>query len=225
VTILDVAFPPLLPGAQVLPAGIRELYVRGVRLRPLKRSDSVPCYEGPSVTLDGVPIGVRPRASIGALLRGLPMAWETCDDDPIALTRGQHEFRAAGLFQPTTVSLESEGSYRGRSAIISSPSLYVQRRGSGYRIDVHDATGPFYLVLGQNVASGWRASIQGRSLGRPLVLDGFSAGWRIDRGGTYSIDVAYAPERRQEIGLLVSILTLPLIAGIALVGLIRRRRS
>jgi arabinofuranan 3-O-arabinosyltransferase len=94
----------------------------------------------------------------------------------------------------------------------------------GYRIRVEAAGAPFYLVLGQNASTGWHASIGGRSLGPSLVLDGYSAGWRVSRTGSYTIDVTYAAQSRQDLAFLVSGLTLPVTVGVVVVGWWRSRR-
>ena len=51
---------------------------------------------------------------------------------------------------------------------------------------------PVYLVLGESINPGWKATIQGGgNLGAPFLIDGFANGWRLDPsslGGPSSTD-------------------------------------
>ena len=87
-------------------------------------------------------------------------------------------------------------------------------------MDVHGGRGPFYLVIGQNYSTAWRASVDGKSLGPPLLLDGYSAGWRIDRTGLFTVAVRFPPQRRYDLALAISgialLAVLVLLAGPAI---------
>jgi arabinofuranan 3-O-arabinosyltransferase len=174
------------------------------------------------VTLDGAPLAVAIGTGTQGLLTGRRFPLTACDGTPIPIGPGWHELRIADVFQPQFVSLRSGFPSSVQPAPI--PRLDVRPTASGYRISVTGSTAPFYLVLGQNVSTAWRASINGRSLGPSLVLDGFSAGWRVDRTGDFSIRVTYGAQERQNIALAASGVGLPIVVGIALVGARRRRR-
>jgi arabinofuranan 3-O-arabinosyltransferase len=91
-------------------------------------------------------------------------------------------------------------------------------------VNVENAQGPHYLVIGQNFDRHWKASIDGRDLGPPLLLDGYSAGWRIDRTGTYTVSVRYGQQRVYAFALLLSAVTVIIALGSIGKGLLRRRR-
>jgi arabinofuranan 3-O-arabinosyltransferase len=57
------------------------------------------------------------------------------------------------------------------------------------------AGGPYYLVVGQGYDRRWRATMDGRPLGPPLLLDGYSLGWRIDDQRPHRFEVAFGPQR------------------------------
>jgi arabinofuranan 3-O-arabinosyltransferase len=57
------------------------------------------------------------------------------------------------------------------------------------------AGGPYYLVVGQGYDRRWRATMDGRPLGPPLLLDGYSVGWRIADRRPHRFDVAFGPQR------------------------------
>ena len=86
------------------------------------------------------------------------------------------------------------------------------------------ATGPYYLVIGQNWDPHWRASIDGRDLGPPMLLDGYSAGWLIDRVGSHTVSVRYGKQDIYTLALLVTGLALLFALGIAAARVVRLRR-
>jgi arabinofuranan 3-O-arabinosyltransferase len=72
--------------------------------------------------------------------------------------------------------------------------------GRNSRDDVRlDLVEPAWLVLGQSLGAGWRASCDGRSLGKPEVLDAFANAWRLDRG-CRDLDVDFRPQRLVDAG-------------------------
>ncbi len=223
VTVLAAGLPtslvPIPP-----PAGIRELTIPGVKLTgfPSARTP-LGCYEGPGVELDGRPVSVRLGTGTTQLLTGGRFQISACDSGALSLAAGQHELRISGVLQPVTASLRS-GFTTTAATAPSTPSTAVKATPAGYRVDVKGATAPFYLVLGQNVSTAWQASIGGISLGPSLVLDGFSAGWRVARTGDFTIQVTYAAQARQNLAFAVSGLGLPLVVLVASFGWRRRRR-
>ena len=69
---------------------------------------------------------------------------------------------------------------------------------------VTGAHGKFWLVLGQSINNGWRATVNGtgKNLGTPVLIDGFANGWLVSRrrSGTMTdlaaLDPADGRERR-----------------------------
>lgn len=90
-------------------------------------------------------------------------------------------------------------------------------RGNHDRVRVA-LTGPSWLVLGESFDRGWRAYCDGRSLGAPVVLDGFANGWRAP-ASCHSVHFAFAPQRVVLIGYLLSAL-----ACLALLAILLLRR-
>jgi arabinofuranan 3-O-arabinosyltransferase len=58
------------------------------------------------------------------------------------------------------------------------------------------ATGsPYFVVAGTGFDARWRASADGVDLGPPLLLDGYSAGWRVADGAAHVVAIRYGPAR------------------------------
>ena len=106
----------------------------------------------------------------------------------------------------------------------TSTTIRVSVRG------VTDLTAPFDLVMGQSLNAGWVATVNGHSLGAPTLVDGFANGWTIDPatlgsvgdGGSLAVTLRWTPQRRVNIALVISALTI--LACLVLAFLPRRRR-
>ena len=75
-----------------------------------------------------------------------------------------------------------------------------------------------WLVLGESFNRGWRASCDGRDLGRPSVIDGYANGWQLRRG-CRAASFTFAPGTAVDWGYWASV-----IACLALVGILLLRR-
>jgi hypothetical protein len=93
-------------------------------------------------------------------------------------------------------------------------------------VDVHGATEPFWLVLGQSDNPGWTASVDGgASLGHSELIDGYANGWYVDPHGRsdFSVSVDWEPQRGVWAALALSAFFVLLCLGIAVVGWRRAR--
>ncbi|HXJ66824.1 MAG TPA: alpha-(1-_3)-arabinofuranosyltransferase family protein [Actinomycetota bacterium] len=192
------------PGA---PMGIAAVQIPGVRhLRPPPDRAPARCTDA-GLTVDGTTVQIKAQGSIGDLLGGESLPLGTCTGKHVDLTPGNHTFELVGALQPDTVFLRSPGARTSKAGgdIASAPSIRVTRSTST-AADVHvsGATAPFVLVLGQNWSPGWTAAIGARSLGAPMVVDGYSAGWRIDRTGAFDVRIRYAGQARAAGAMLTS---------------------
>jgi len=74
-------------------------------------------------------------------------------------------------------------------------------------------------VFGQSQNSGWRASVHGRSLGAPVVVNGYANGWLVTPpagGGPVTVALRFAPQHLVDLALLASALGLVLSLLLAL---------
>jgi arabinofuranan 3-O-arabinosyltransferase len=104
------------------------------------------------------------------------------------------------------------------SGRVVDPGSEGRGRRDGVKLDVD---GPSWLVLGESFNTGWRATCDGRDLGRPRPIQGYANGWAIDRGCVHA-SFYYAPNRTARWAYLVS--ALGVAAMIALLGVAALRR-
>jgi arabinofuranan 3-O-arabinosyltransferase len=86
---------------------------------------------------------------------------------------------------------------------------------TGVRVALH---GPSWLVLGESYNRGWRARCDGRSLGIPVVINGYANGWRAPPS-CRAVDFTFAPQR-----VMVWLYVLSAVAILVLVALLVLRR-
>jgi arabinofuranan 3-O-arabinosyltransferase len=172
-------------------------------------------------TIDGEPVRMHPLAPV---LNLDPQLFGTCPGDPgLSLAAGAHELRSDGRWIADTLVMRDR---IGETVVAPGtvPVLDVQT-GHGSSVTVHaDATDqPWLLVSGQSHDLRWQAQEGGHSLGRPLVADGYAAGWVVPAGGPVTVTVTYGPQRPTDAALAVSGLAVLVCLVLVLAPLTRRR--
>jgi hypothetical protein len=135
----------------------------------------------------------------------------TCDGVPLHLSSGGHDLRTAPGSESGLDLDQLALSTRPTAAVpvvddAASVSVLEQGRVS---MDVRVAGGePTWLVLGQSWSDGWKASVNGRDLGEPVLVDGFANGWLVDPGdgGVVTVELRWTPQKLIWAGLGISIL-------------------
>jgi arabinofuranan 3-O-arabinosyltransferase len=234
-TVLD-------PSGTVLPSGIAELGIPGVVRGAMGEQVSDRCLDD-LLTIDGRPFPVRLTGSTIDALQAQPLALEPCGDGDITLSAGMHEISAAESpsspsgadVQSLLLSSAAGGEAAPQSAVATeestpraSPAVrVVQQSRTSMTLEADPASEPYWLVLGQSINRGWVAEADGRDLGRPVLVDGFANGWRIEPrdGEATTITLQWEPQRGVRLALIVSALAMLACVGIVIAGwFVRRRR-
>ena len=179
------------------------------------------------VSIDGsdVPVTVTGSTADAIALGALQV--RTCDP-MVFLEKGSHRLAtAAGI----GLGLDIDSIQVGPDAVMTStrdvapadetPNIAVDRTGElSYRVDVNDASSPFWLVLGQSLSDGWTAKVKGGdSLGTPTLIDGFANGWYVDpakAGTSFTIEITWKPQSIVWIAIYLSGAWLALLAAAAI---------
>ncbi len=235
VTVEDVrrVFSPEYYSEQpiVRPIGIAELGVPGLNVPPVPERFPNRCNEG-LLEADGTPVGLRLRGSTDDAVAREALSVEPCGDGLAALQLGEgdHVLRAAqgkrSGIDLDRLALRSEPT-RAPAATAAPPTVEVTHDGrSSVHVDVHGATEPFWLVLGQSDNQGWTASVDGGdSLGHSELIDGYANGWYIDpqARSDFSVSLEWEPQRGVWVALASSALFVLLCLVVVVVGWRRAR--
>jgi arabinofuranan 3-O-arabinosyltransferase len=163
-------------------------------------------------TVDGEPLGVRLDGTVGDLAAGKALPVRGCGG-PLRLGAGDHRVRSSPGWLVDLLGLSSPAP-GSRAAPPPAPAAVAvtERSAAGMTIRAGAAAGPYYLVAGQGYDRRWRATMDGRSLGPPLLLDGYSVGWRITDPRPHRFEVAFGPQRAARWAFLASAAGLVLVA-------------
>ena len=92
----------------------------------------------------------------------------------------------------------------------------------GVRVELDHAA---WLVLGQSFSDGWRATCDGRDLGKPRPVNAYANGWRAPRD-CQRVEFAYAPQDAVRAGYALSAVAAALLlAFLVAAPLVARRRG
>jgi arabinofuranan 3-O-arabinosyltransferase len=220
----------------VMPVGIADIAIPHLTVRPRRDVVDTGCRTD-LVTLDGEAIPIAVRGTVADAVAGEPLAVTLCQATRVALPEGEAVLRAApgnrtgidldrlvlrsaagGSASLATGSIRDEavGSLPSAAATGADdvPRLAVaDQSASRLTVDVTGASPgqPFWLSFGESHSPGWRARLEGRDLGEPVLVDGFANGWLIDpTQETFTLDLRFAPQRRVTVALWISALALVL---------------
>ena len=176
--------------------------------------------DGPRVGAAGRDVALRVTATVADLDAGRALRARGCGP-PLALPAGTVRLHAgAGTFRVSLLRLRSPAPVPAAAAGVASGRVLDPGRAGrgthdGVRVDMPRRS---WLVLGESFDRGWRAYCDGRSLGTPVVLDGYANGW-LAPAGCNAVHFGFAPQR----GVLVAYL-LSALACLALLAVLLLRR-
>jgi len=231
-----------------LPLGIAELGIPGTRVAPAPPTVPGACRSD-LLSVDGAPVWVRVSGSSSAALGGSGLSVTACGPDAqgLHLGSGSHVVLATpgedtGLNLDQLVLHSAPGGGPGATVAVGAqltagtpgvappspgpaPALRVLSSSTTkMQLRITGATRPFWLVLGQSVNTGWRATVAGtgHTLGTSLLIDGYANGWLVHPTGARTMDVTlqWTPQFNEDVVLLVS----GLVALLCVVLAVRPRR-
>jgi len=185
--------------------------------------------------VDGKPLTVTLKGTLQQLSKGASLPVAACDEQRLSLAPGEHQLRSSpgwliDLLHLTSLASPGKGvtgagvgSGTETGAPASAPRLTVTS-SSATRTSISSETGngPWYLVLGQGYDPRWHATMDGQALGPPIVIDGYSVGWRITSPGPHQITVQFGPQRQADLALDASLAGLAVVVALLLAGRLRR---
>ncbi len=238
-----------------LPIGIAEVGIPGApAAAPLATNVPTGCRSD-LLSVDGAPVWVQVTGTTADALDRKPLTISLCGPDAggLALGPGDHTLRSAlgqdigydvdqlaldsapgggpqPLADPTTLSAPPVSS--SPVAVVDSQTattVHVTVEG----VPTTAGATPFDLILGESINKGWTATVGGGpGLGRPVLVDAFANGWRIDpatvsryvHDGRLDVTIEWTPQRTVDWALLISAVAIVGCLVLALWPAVRRRR-
>lgn len=196
----------------ILPLGIAEVGIPGVA--PPQPPQQIPTTcRSDLLTVDGHPLDVQVSGTYATAMSDGQLRLSPCGNSAggVALPAGSHNIQAASDatgFDVNALSLSSAAG-GGPQAVTPSgqiptvptspaPAVHVTHSDrTNVTAKVAPSKQPTWFVLGQSESSGWNATLNGKSLGRPMLIDGYANGWLLPagalaKGGTVRLE--WAPQ-------------------------------
>jgi arabinofuranan 3-O-arabinosyltransferase len=197
------------PGSQVRISGID---AGGARIPQVPGSTRLHgCL--PLAVVDGKPLELTIGGTLEQLSRGDALPLRACPGSPLELGAGDHRLQTAPGWQVDLLDLRSHAA--GASAatqVAPAPRTTVLTSTASHTtLATEAAQGPYYLVFGQGYDSRWQGTIDGQPLGPPLVIDGYSVGWRISDRRPHRIAIEFRPQRWATASLAASLAALAVV--------------
>ncbi len=221
------------------PVAIAELGIPGERMASAPTAFDSGCRTD-LLTIDGRPVPLRVTGTATDAVARKLLTVSSCGT-PVTLAAGDHVL-ATGIGRHLGIDIDqlALASDKGGAALplralltdraasaTSGPKVVTRHQGrTGYDLEVPTADAPFWLAADQSWSTGWHASVNGKPLPAPQVIDGYGNGWLIDPAvyghGPLRIHVSWQPQGTVWIAIWVSVIAV--IVAIALLIFSRGRR-
>ncbi|EIV93579.1 alpha-(1-_3)-arabinofuranosyltransferase family protein, partial [Frankia sp. QA3] len=127
-----------------------------------------------------------------------------------------------------TTGTAAGGTPAGSAAAGTAPRITVQSSAAtSFTAQVTGAQPgtPFWLVLGESLSRGWKATVNGADAGEPRLVDGYANGWRITpTAAAFTVTLTWAPQQIVRYSLVLSAVTVVFFLALLLLTTRRSRR-
>ncbi len=208
-----------------LPVAISEVTIEDLAPVPPPTAIDTGCRDD-LLTIDGAPVSVRVTGAWSDLVAGDPATVEVCGPATVSLAAGEHVVRTVpGLetgIDIDRVVLASAAPAPAQEAIAIATS-----RGRATRtIRVAACRDGCWLVQGEGWNPGWRATLNGDSLGRPIALSGGMNAWYLHPSNVErTVQLRWTPQTLIWIALAISAVSVLVCLVLAIKPLRRWRRK
>ena len=204
---------------QILPVAIAELGAPGLRIGPAVSTVQGGCRSD-LLSVDGTPVPVEVVGSTTAAVARDGLQVRLCGP-PLTLSAGTHVLRTTpgtttGLdldqlmlsSAPGGAAADPTNPFPGQPRTAGQPTVQVTHEGPiSYDLTVTGATPgkPFWLVLGQSLSPAWQATIAGKQLGPPQLVDGYANGWLVTpTSSSFGVALRWTAQTKVWYGLGIS---------------------
>ncbi|MBF8186901.1 DUF3367 domain-containing protein [Nonomuraea sp. K274] len=188
---------------------VTELVIPGVEpaSRPSGMPFLLPCGLGPSVQVNGTTVRTKVTGSYADLLEQRPLRFTGCSRPE--LEKGDNRVRVAG-WEAYSISDLAVGELPARPLSVDGAATVRTWAATEREVRV-SAPEDAFLVVNENHNTGWRATLDGRTL-TPARLDGWKQAWELPAGTSGTVRLEYLPDRPYRLALGLGLLGVALLA-------------
>lgn len=212
----------------VLPAAVSEIRFGGASpgVVPVERV-SGECRQD-LLVVNGEPVGLSLEATLDELLTAAPISARVCGE--VTFGDGEQEIVSTsgsltGFHVDRVTIRETRDTTAGQgidTPINPAATVLVDSTVRSRSIEVPACPNGCWVIVGEGFNEAWSATVDGRDLGAPTLIDGNANGWWLEPTTTVtSVEVAWTAQRPLNIAFLLSALFA--IACIGLIAWDRRR--
>ncbi len=203
---------------QSLPAGIVDLVPASGAGR--RSGGSLGQCRDDLVTLDGRPLRVRLTGTAADALARRALGVESCGP-AVQLSAGPHRLEAvAGTHSGIDLDrlVFDSGATPVATPAATTATVHLGAQSATSLDGTLDAPTDTWLVLGESWNPGWTASVGGRDLGAPVLIDGYANGWLVPAGTSGAIHLRWTPQRSVTVSLWISLVAVLLTTALAILA-------
>jgi arabinofuranan 3-O-arabinosyltransferase len=211
-----------------MPVGVSELDVPALKnlqvAVPDWRPVTLPCGQGPTLTVGQSQIPTRVSGTIGALLRREPLEVTPCAAvPPLAAGTTRVRLDATPQLKPesVTMTLRQDAPADTDPGLVTVPEFIDEVSPEHRVIGVTPSDTEQLLVVHENSNPGWRATLQGRELTK-VRIDGWQQGYVIPAKQGGDVVLEFTPGKPYRIILVTGLAMVALLAAWAIP---RRKRK
>lgn len=199
---------------------VSEVRLLGMDLPPAPTEFTVPCGQGPAVTVDGFTYRTTVSGTLADFVAHKPLRFQTCSDlaDGLDLRAAQHEVRTS---RTDSFVVQDLWLLSGSPTRADTRSVDVTTWDVTHRAVRVGAGAKAVLTVPENANSGWVATLNGRTLPRVRV-DGWQQAWVVPAGNGGTVTMEFTPDGQYRQSLLIGGLAAVLLAASLLIPARRR---
>lgn len=223
----------------VLPVAIAHISINNITVNPLPQNMPAICQNNLISLMNTsgniIPIWVKILGSTKDAMEGKNLRFVGCgpDKNGVTLPAGSY-FLTTGNYQTTGFDVNQvvfDSLPGGKPSItndgyiqpINSPDVNIsvstfEKTPTYYQVRISNASQAFWLVFGQSYDDAWKAFINNRSLGTPVLVNGYANAWLIKPNSqNFTVNIVFYPQHFVDLALLTSFISIL----ICLIGLLR----